>query len=252
MKFRLFLILFILGSSSLVQAQVLNIERERIVTDTTGWSGTGKLTLNLINNIKQFTEIGVKAHVQYKTDRSLWLALSDYEVIKSDESDFSNKGLQHFRYNYKINKLLTAEAFTQAQFNKVLNLNFRGLAGAGLRIKLLKKDHLRLYSGLAYMYEYEEPSQGYPIERNHRMSTYLSLTYRMNENFSVVNTAYYQPRIDYFADYWISNNLDLVLKITQRMSYVMSLEYVLDNKPLPGIPGNIYSLKNSLVFDFGK
>ena len=252
MKFRLFLISVVLGFISIAQAQVLNIERERIVTDTTGWSGTGKLTLNLINNIKQFTEMGINAHVQYKTKRSLWLALSDYEVIKSDKNDISNKGLQHFRYNYKINKLLTAEAFTQAQFNKVLNLNFRGLAGAGLRFSILKLDHLRLYSGLAYMFEYEEPSQEYPIERNHRMSTYLSLSYRMNENFSVVNTVYYQPRIDYFADYRISNNLDVVLKITQKMSYVMTLEYILDNKPLPGIPNNIYSLKNSLVFDFGK
>ena len=252
MKFRLFLIPVVLGFFSIAQAQVLNIERERIVTDTTGWSGTGKLTLNLINNIQQFTEIGVKAHVQYKTDRSLWLALSDYEVIKSDESDFSNKGLQHFRYNYKINELLTAEGFAQVQFNKVLNLNFRGLAGAGMRFKILKMDKLRLYSGLAYMYEYEEPYEEYPVEYNHRMSTYLSLTYRMNENFSLVNTVYYQPRIDYFADYRISNNLDIILKITKRMSYVMSLEYSFDNKPMPGIPDNIYSLKNSLVFDFGK
>ena len=252
MKFRLFLILIILGFVFMVQAQVLNIERERIVTDTTGWSGTGKLTLNLISNIKQFTEMGVKAHVQYKTKRSLSLALSDYEVIKSDKDDFSNKGLQHFRYNYKINKLLTAEGFTQAQFNKVLNLNFRGLVGAGMRFSLLKLDHLRLYSGLAYMYEYEEPSKEYPIERNHRMSSYLSLTYRMNKNFKLVNTSYYQPRIDYFADYRLSNNLDILLKITQRLSYVMTLEYILDNKPLPGIPRNIYSLKNGLVFDFGK
>lgn len=252
MKFRIFLISVGLGFVSIVQGQVLNIERERIVTDTTGWSGTGKVTLNLINNIQQFTEMGINAHVQYKTERSLWLALSDYEVIKSDESDFSNKGLQHFRYNYKINKLLTAEAFTQAQFNKVLNLNFRGLAGAGLRFKLLKMDNLRMYSGVAYMFEYEEPSHEYEIERNHRLSTYLSLSYRMNENFKLVNTVYYQPRFDYFADYRISNNLDIVLKITQRMSYVMSLEYILDNKPLPGIPRNIYSLKNSLVFDFGK
>ena len=252
MKFRLFLVLVGLVSFSIVKAQVLNIERERIVTDTTGWSGTGKLTLNLINNIQKFTEIGVNAHVQYKTNRSLWLALSDYEVIQSDKDDISNKGLQHFRYNYKINKFLTAEGFAQAQFNKVLSLNFRGLAGAGMRFSLLKKEHLRLYSGLAYMFEYEEPDKLYPIEYNHRMSTYLSLSYRMNENFSLVNTVYFQPRIDYFADYRLSNNLDFVLRITQKMSYVMTLEYMLDNEPLPGVPRNIYSFKNSLVFDFGK
>ncbi|MDY0103146.1 MAG: DUF481 domain-containing protein [Lentimicrobium sp.] len=252
MKVRLLLLWLVFGMLFTAESQVLNIERERIVTDTTGWSGTGKFSFNLISNVQKFTELGLNLHVQYKTKRSLWLALSDYEVIKSSVSDFSNKGLQHFRYNYKLNNAFTAEAFSQVQFNKVLNLNFRGLAGAGLRIKILGKEQFRLYSGLAYMFEYEEPSKLDFVEYNHRISTYLSMTYRLNDNFTLINTSYYQPRIDYFTDFRFSDNLDIIFKITKRMSYVLSLEYIIDNKPLPGIPGDIYSLKNSLVFDFGK
>jgi hypothetical protein len=78
------------------------------------------------------------------------------------------------------------------------------------------------------------------------------MTFRLNGNFTLINTSYYQPRIDYFTDFRFSDNLDIIFKITKRMSYVLSLEYIIDNKPLPGIPGDIYSLKNSLVFDFGK
>ncbi|MBW6492218.1 MAG: DUF481 domain-containing protein [Lentimicrobium sp.] len=244
------ILLFLFYSS--IDAQVLNIERERIKTDTTGWSGTGKVSFNFISNTKKFTEAGLNFHVQYKTNRSLYLALSDYEIIRSDESDFSNKGIQHFRYNYKLTPILTLEAFTQAQFNKVLNLNFRGLAGAGIRTKLLGNENFRIYSGLAYMFEYEEPREIEPVEYNNRFSTYLSATLRFNDILSLVNTAYYQPRIDYFSDYRLSNNLDLIFRVSKRLSYVLKFEYIIDNRPLLSMPRDIYSLKNSLVIDFGK
>ncbi|HOI86342.1 MAG TPA: DUF481 domain-containing protein [Lentimicrobium sp.] len=234
-----------------VSAQVLNIERERIKTDTTGWSGSANISLNLFSNTKRFTEIGIDVHAQYKTSRSLYLALSDYEVIRSESSDFSNKGMQHLRYNYKITDIWILEAFGQAQFNKVLNLNFRGLAGAGLRVKMIGEDKLRLYGGMAYMYEYEEPLES-PIEHNHRLSNYLSVSSKPVKHFNVVNTIYFQPRIDFFADYRVSNNLDLIFKISSRLSYALALEFVMDNRPLPDMPREVYSLKNKLILDFGK
>lgn len=236
----------------LTEAQVLNIERERIRTDTTGWSGTGKASVNLISNTRKFLETGLNLHFQYKTERSLYLALSDYEVIKSEENDFSNKGMQHFRYNYKLGKIHTFEAFTQAQFNKVLNLNFRGLAGAGLRSKILGYDNFRLYTGVAYMLEYEESKINKLKEYNNRLSSYLSLTFKINDHLTIINTTYYQPRIDFFADYRLSNNLDVIFRISKRLSYVLKLEHLTDNRPLPDMPGVTYNLKNTLLFDFGK
>jgi len=234
-----------------VSAQVLNIERERIKTDTTGWSGSANISLNLISNTSRFTEMGMDVHAQYKTSRSLYLALSDYEVIRSGSSDFSNKGMQHLRYNYKLNRIWTLEAFGQAQFNKVLNLNFRGLAGTGVRVKLAGEEKLRLYCGMAYMYEYEDPLES-PAENNHRLSNYLSVSFKPVKHFNVVNTTYYQPRIDLFADYRVSNNLDLIFNISSRLSYALALEFVLDNRPLPEMPREVYSLRNKLILDFGK
>jgi len=236
----------------LTEAQVLNIERERIRTDTTGWSGTGKASVNLISNTRKFLETGLNLHFQYKTERSLYLALSDYEVIKSEENDFSNKGMQHFRYNYKLGKIHTFEAFTQAQFNKVLNLNFRGLAGTGLRSKILGYDNFRLYTGLAYMFEYEESKINELKEYNNRFSSYLSLTFKISDNLTIINTTYYQPRIDYFKDYRLSNNLDVIFRISKRLSYVLKYEHITDNQPLPEMPRVTYNLKNTLLFDFGK
>lgn len=251
MKNILLVILLFLAFNT-CDAQVLNIERERIKTDTTGWSGTGKLSFNLIKNTKKFNEGGLRTHLQYKTMRSLYLALTEYELIQSEDDEFSNKGMIHLRYNYKLNSVFTAEAFTQAQFNKVLNLNFRGLTGAGMRAKILGFNNFRLYTGASYMYEYEEPVHPNPHEYNHRMSSYISFTIKPNQGFSLINTMYFQPLIGDFSDYRISLNLDMVIRISQRLSYITSLEYLSDNRPLPEMPRNIYSFKNGLLFDFGK
>ncbi len=233
-------------------AQVLNIERERIKTDTTGWSGSGGLSINLISNTQRFTEIALGAHLQYKTNRSLTLALSDYEIIKSETDDFSNKGMQHFRYNYKMTKVVTWEAFTQAQFNKVLNLKFRGLLGSGPRFKILGLESFRVYSGIAYMIEYEVPEGDDNAETSQRFSSYISLTFKVGDGFSLINTTYFQPKISTFSDHRVSNNTDLVFKITRHLSYALAFEHLTDTRPLPEVPTNIYSLKNKLLLDFGK
>lgn len=243
--------LFTLSVAAL-NAQVLNIERQRIKTDTTGWSGSGGLSVNLLSNTRRFTEIALGVHLQYKTDRSLILALSDYEIIKSETDDFSNKGMQHFRYNYKLNKVVTWEAFTQAQFNKVLNLKFRGLLGSGPRFKILGLESFRIYSGIAWMLEYEIPEGNLKAETNNRFSSYISLTFKVGDGFSLINTTYFQPKISFFGDRRIANNTDLVFKITKHLSYALSFEHLTDTQPMPGTPSTVYALKNKLLLDFGK
>lgn len=242
-------ILFITGTAG---AQVLNIERERIKTDTTGWSGTAKVSLDIIRNTKEFTQAGLGIHVQYKTERSLYLALSDYELIKSVDDDFSNRGLQHLRYNYKLSKVVTLEAFSQAQFNKVLNIDFRGLLGAGPRFKVLGMDNMRIYAGTAYMFEYEQPKENPAGDRNHRASNYVSFTFRLSDNLTLINTSYFQPRLDLISDYRLSHNLDLLFKISRNLSYSMALEHLTDTRPAEGIPQKVYAIRNKLVFTFGR
>ncbi|MDD2527471.1 MAG: DUF481 domain-containing protein [Lentimicrobiaceae bacterium] len=239
-------------------AQVLNIERERLKTDTTGLAGSVKVNVNLIKNVEKLTEIGFFSHLQYKTPRSLYLLLLDYNLIKSVKDDFSNKGMSHLRFNYKLTPVVSLEIFTQAQFNKVLGINFRALAGAGPRFKVIGNDHFRLYSGLAWMIEHEEPvkieSDLYqmPVETVHRASSYLSFTINVTDNLLITNTTYYQPRPDKFNDYRISTDLAAIFKITEMMSFSFSYVYLYDKVPSVGVPDLVYTIKNSLIIDFGR
>lgn len=239
-------------------AQVLNIERERLKTDTTGLAGSVKVNVNVIKNVEKLTEIGFFSHLQYKTNRSLYLLLLDYNLIKSAKDDFSNNGMSHLRFNYKLTPLVSVEAFTQAQFNKVLGINFRALTGAGPRFKVIGSDHFRLYSGLAWMIEHEEPVKiednlvQNPIETVHRVSSYISFTLKVTDNLLITNTTYYQPRPDKFKDYRISTDLAAIFKITKMMSFSFSYAFLFDNVPFEGVPGQVYTIKNGLIIDFGR
>ena len=248
---------FLAGYTGELGAQVLNIERERLKADDNKWIGSAKFSLNLTANTQKFTEFGLDLHLQYKDEKNLYLFLTDNELIKSQSDDFSNKGLVHFRYNRDLTKVIIFEAFTQAQYNKVLSLRFRGLAGVGPRFKILKKEKFRVYSGIAYMYEYEVPvpKEGIIMDTEepgsyHRISSYVSMSVKLSDNFFISSTTYFQPRVDLISDYRLSLNIEAIFKISERLSFELSYQHTTDNMPLEGMPRRVYSIQNKLVLDF--
>ncbi len=236
--------------SALAQAQVLNIEQERLVTDTTGWAGTADLKFAYFKNKTEFWSAGADLHLQYKTKKSLYLWLTDYSLARSSGESFANSGVQHLRYNYKILDWFTAEAFTQAQFNEVLNVKFRWLLGGGPRFKIVKTKPFRLYGATLYMYEYEELADTSVIHRDHRLSSYLSMTLKIKDNLSLINTTYYQPKFADFSDFRISSQTDLTIKISKHFSFTTSYIYFFDAVPAENVPPETHRVENGLSFEF--
>jgi hypothetical protein len=246
------ILFFLLLLPVFANSQVLNIEDERIKTDTTGWSGNAFAAFNLMKSNQQFTDINGKIHVQYKTDRSLYLILSNLNLVKAGGTDFSNSGIQHLRYNYKLNDWLAAELFTQAQFNKIIGIKFRALAGAGPRFRVIKSESFRLYAAWLYMYEYEELDKEDIINRNHRISSYVSFTLKLNDRLKLINTSYFQPLINDFNDFKFSSETDFEIMISKKFSYALSYSYYYDAFPPLEVPQSVYALTNKISFRFGK
>lgn len=230
--------------------QVLNIEQQRIITDTIGWSGTVGFSSSLTKNSSTLLSVNMKDHVQYKTDTALYLMFLDYGLTKSKESDFDNAGTLHFRYNYKIKPYLTFEAFTQGQFNKLLNVQFRWLSGCGPRFKVIGKKHFRVYAAALYMYEFEEVESPRLFHRDHRLSNYISATWKFKSSAIVTNTLYYQPLISSFADYRIFNQFDLNFKITKNLSFTTSWRYFFDSNPPENVVHSTQFLSNEITYQF--
>lgn len=237
-------------NSGAIYAQVVNIESKRMRSDTTGWLGTAEANFQFLKNAETIFDLGGKLHFQYKGDKSLWLFLNEYRLIKSGSTSFVNSGFAHVRYNHKVTKsFLRWEAFVQAQFNGALDVGLRGLAGTGPRIKIFDSDLFRCYAATLYMYEYQENVNKTIVERNHRSSSYLSTTLDL-KRFELSNTTYFQPNLRDFKDYRINSQFDLVINMTEDLDFKTQFVYRFDNAPFPGVPRETYFLYNGLVFEF--
>ena len=149
----LFCFLFIVSSAC--HAQIVNTEKARMQSDTTGWMGNAGASLSLVKNTQQVFTADANAHLQYKSKKSLYLILASYGFLKGGNNKLIDNTFIHLRYNYKLNKTIRWEVFTQLQNNVVTKIKSRYLLGTGPRFKILSTKIIRLYAASLIMYEHE-------------------------------------------------------------------------------------------------
>ncbi len=245
----LLIILFLLTSAA--QAQIVNIENQRLQAKENGWLGSIGLNMTYIKNTREIWQIGSRVRVQYHQDKHTALWLSELNFVKAGQSDFLNNGFEHLRYNYELTDSgrLVVEAFRQMQYNKVQKIKLRSLFGAGFRYNVIDRDSAQVNLGLHAMYEFEELSNE-ESNRHFRMSSYLSFDFQFNKNLGINSITYYQPDIANFTDFRMSNETSLRTKITEKLDLKVIFRVTYDEKPPEGVPQNTVYLMNGVVFRF--
>lgn len=246
----LYSLLFILSFAH-ANAQILNVESLRKVTDTSGFSGSVSLDFSVKRDVKSYLGFENSTHVQYKMKRHLVLLKNDIQFQRVEGDRFQNSGIGHVRYNYKLIPRLTWELFGQAQYNKVAKIDFRGLVGSGPRFKLNDSEKYKFYLGTLVMYEYEKLSDKItPIQRTMRGSAYFSASLYPTEDITIISTTYYQPRLSKFSDHRISNQSSLLIRLFENFAFKTSYTFVYDSSPAEDIPNSQYNLTTGIVYTF--
>lgn len=232
------------------KAQIVNIESARMQSDTTGWMGNAGAGLALTKNVQQVFSTEFDAHIQYKSNKSLYLLLGSYGFLKSAGTSLIDNTFLHFRYNYKINKILRWEAFTQLQQNVISNINSRFLLGSGPRFKLLGTKMIKLYAASLMMYEREKETNSNLIHNDIRSSSYVSITFTPNKQLEIISTSFFQPLVNNLNDYRILNQVSVKVKAGKRLGLRVRWNYLNDSRPVPGIPSVNYSLSTGADYEF--
>jgi hypothetical protein len=222
--------------------QIVNMESQRYHTDTTGWAGSVGGSFALTNYGQKVFDVDANAHVQYKSKRSLYLFLGGYGFLKGDKQSFVDYRFLHLRYNYKLNKTVRLEAFTQLQQNTITKIQFRYLVGAGPRFKLVETPKIKLYEGSLPMYEVEQETGVSKHITNWRCSNYLSLTFIPNKQTELTTTTYYQPVMFDAGDYRLLNQTTCKIKAGKKVAVVIRYNYQFDAYPAAGINRETYTL----------
>lgn len=244
-------ILIIVTIHKTSSAQIVNTESQRIQSDTTGWLGNAGTSFLFEKNVVQVLNINATAHVEYKTDKSLYLFLVNFSLLQGSGQTFNNNLFYHLRYNYKISKLLRWEAFTQLQKNSVTGIGVRFLTGTGPRFKITGSKRLSIYAATAVMYEYEKEETHPAIyHRDVRSSSYVSVTYKPLKNTEIVGTFFYQPLYSNFSDYRFLNEISVKFNLVKHLSFTTGWYYLYDSRPAAATPKLNYSVSNGIEYNF--
>lgn len=232
--------------------QIVNIERQRIVSDSAGWFGQAGFSFSGARNTKSIIALALNSLVEYKSKnaKDLWLLIADISFIQGEGEQFSNAGFGHLRYNRKLSDAVRWEVFSQLQYNSLVKINRRILGGTGPRFKLTPYEKAKFYFGVAYMFEYEQVIDPEVIERNHRLSSYLSFSLNPEEQVSFTSTFYAQPLLRDFRDYRLATESALTLGITEKLDLGIAFRYLFDKAPPAGVPNSIYAFANTLEIKF--
>lgn len=241
----------LLGATcSALDAQVLNVENKRFHDDSLGWVGNTMFRFNLVQNTQRIFQLGSNVHVQYRNDKSRILFLNELNYLQSGNNAPVNTGYAHVRWGRKWTNVLTIESFVQAQFNRPLKMDLRLISGVGLRWRVANSQKVRVYVASLPMAEYEEVKADNQINRNLRLSSYISFHWDVTSNLELENTTYYQPRINVLNDYRLAGESSLKMKLGQRLAWGISYQYLFDTRQPTDIPRWTYRLENRLEFSF--
>ncbi|MES1218188.1 MAG: DUF481 domain-containing protein [Bacteroidota bacterium] len=229
-----------------VSAQIVNMESQRYHTDTTGWKGSISGNLALTNYGEKVFAVNANAHIQYQSKKSLYLLLGSYGFLKGGDESFIDNGFLHFRYNFKLTKVVRLEAFTQLQQNAITKIQSRFLIGAGPRFKIVGSKKLKLYAGVLAVYEIQKETDVPEEKRYWRSSNYLSLSFIPNAQTELVTTTYYQPVFNDFSNYRLLNQSVFKIRAGKKVFVNLNWNYQFDAVPAAGVPRETYSFSTGI------
>jgi len=229
---RLPIIFFFLLAVNCSFAQIVNIENKRIYDDTSGWSGSLDASVSAAQNDELFYSAGFRPRVQYKTRKNYWFLLSDLSYAGSQTKTYANSGMSHLRYARRLNNgPWKWEAYTQVQYNELLNQKLRALGGTGLRWKFVDTNNVRFFVGSSLFYEYEELQDEHIINEAVRWSSYLSWMINLKSGFYFTAVSYVQPNIQDFADVRFSGQYSLGMAVAKHLDFRFELNVYHDSRP---------------------
>jgi hypothetical protein len=230
---KVWIVLLIFGFTLNSQAQLVNIESQRVQSDSVRTITVIDLLYNYQNNNnEELSLINFSTTHQYKTKnlKNYFLLLGNIDYSLANGEELSNSGLIHFRYNRKLNTRLRIEVFSQYQYNKILGIESRNLIGIGPRYKINKSDKMVFYIGSLLMQEFEKASDNTKTMSYQRLSSYLSISIKNKaKTLEFTSVVYYQPNINLWEDYRLSNQTTLAFNISSKLQFVNSINYGFDS-----------------------
>lgn len=219
-----------------------------------GFSGNVELSLSNTSGNTEKEEYSLGSRLQWHQGK-----VTDYLLLSAHYGESSgvkntDNAFIHLRHIQQFQPRTAWEAFMQAEQNEFARLEYRGLAGGGLRFTLYEKENRgAVFFGIGTYYSEERIDDTYPdagTETLWRGNTYLLLKYQATPNTVLASTTYYQPSTEGADDYRLLEQAALKVKLTDMLSLVVSAEYSFDSEPPQGVEKRDVTYKTAFSLGF--
>ena len=230
-----------------IYAQIVNIENKRIYDDSSGISGSIAANFNAVRNQDLLLSAGLKPLIQYKAPLHYYLLYADWNYSKGANNTFSNAGMLHFRYAYRLNFLdkqhrkspWKLESYAQIQYNQLLRQRLRTLTGCGIRWKIFEVKASRSFLGSSVFYEYEE-LLSLEVIKQVRWSNYWSWFVNVN-SFTFTGVNYFQPNINDFTDTRFMGQYTIGYRLNRNISLRTDFMIFYDSRPAQNVKNTVFN-----------
>jgi hypothetical protein len=252
-KFYIQIIIFVsLVVSNTVYSQVVNIENKRIYDDTLGLSGSVESTLSTMKTKDLLLNLAFRPKIQFKTKNHYYLILTDLMYSKGGDKVYSNLGLIHFQYAYRIKGPLKWESYSQAQYNQLLDQKSRLIIGSGLRLKCFDKNKYKIFTGLSAFFEREEIESSRLIIEDVRLSEYISWYFDPKKHYFFSGVMYIQPMINNFKDIRVMGQYSINFHFTKRTDFKIEFTHFYGSRPAIGVINSTFNSSFGIRTKLGK
>jgi hypothetical protein len=243
--------IFFLLQSLIVNAQLVNVESQRIQSDSVRFVGLLDASYayqkNNTDNLSIFS-LNLTSQLKLKSLKDYFLFIANTDYSSANNQQLSNSVMIHFRYSRRLTKFIKLESFIQHQKNIPLGIISRDLTGVGTRTKILTINSSKIYFGSLYMLELLKTIDTYNSNQiNHRLATYLSFSIKFPKDLGEFNSVtYYQPKINSFSNYRISTQDVINLKLTKKLLFTFNFYYSYDAIAPEGVSKINFNYSNGL------
>jgi len=246
-KFLFLLIISIISAQAVITIAPVDIGAQA------GLSGSAKGSFITKKGNTNSDEYSAGSRVQYDNNTTyvIWGDI-EFSYAKASGQTNTNKTYAHVRYIHTFYKKdVNWEVFIQSQTDKFTQIQKRLLAGIGLRYHTTMQSYGNIYFGFGGFTEHIDYTTNIdPSEDNVRLNIYIAYKNKFSTNVTFSYIGYYQPRVDIFSDYILSNSTELKVKIYKQLSINFELTYNQDAKPAIGVQKYDFAQKTSFVYDF--
>jgi putative salt-induced outer membrane protein YdiY len=224
-----------------------------VIGQNPGFSGKAEASFETKRGNTDSDNYGGGVRLTYDNNSSYvtWGEFSANYAAASGTKNTDNS-FAHLRYIHRLTpKRWAWEAFVQSQTNEFTKIKERFLSGGGARLHLKDNTLGNLFFGMGGFYEHISYSTVQnPAENNIRISLYASYVKHLTEGSEFSYVGYYQPRVNGFSDYLLSNAAELTLKIYRRLFLSFKFSYDYDSKPAVGVKTYDMTQNTSFIYKF--